>query len=257
MESKTKVGAVAAAASLIISAPIVLYRYFGDTGLQVASIVTTGLLTLALVTLYFQQYTVLDRQTQLMRQDFESELAYRGQITVEEDTIYINLRNIGRGAIRFIYLKSEIISDTGSLDVTPGRTQLSAVDNGSASLPGFSDVREFKGRVRFLLGEEDEERSYPFKFIPDKLAREGIEECRIRLTLSIVDETTESDDDIKEFQIVEQDLELGGIKKKEEEMEDGETKVIEYVDSTELEDAIKGVYPQDMVPRDHPLFDFD
>lgn len=243
---------VGLAAIVIIAAPPVLFILFGDPGLLGASVVTTGLLTLALVVLYFQQYTVLDRQTELMKRDYESSIAVAGQITAEDDYVYMDLKNAGRGAIRYMYLKSEVISDTGPVSLEPGHYQLRAVEDGETSLPGFGGPREFKGRVKIVYqsDEHDEKRSFPFKFITDPLAKAGIEECTIRLTLQIVDEITQDEEDITEFEIAEQELELVGKQEKEIETEEGDTEVREIVVSTPLSEGITPRRPQDIVPRD-------
>lgn len=243
---------VVAAAVLVIAAPPILFNTYGNAGLRAASIVTSGLLSLTLVVLYFQQYNVLNRQTELMEQEFESSIAYRGPVTAEEDTIYIKLSNAGRGAIRYVYLESEIVSDTETVSVKSGRTQLSAVEDGSKSLHEFCDAKEFEGKVRVLSGE-DENRNYPFKFISAKLMAAEIENCTIRLSLEIIDETQQSGKDPDEFEIAEQELDLGGIVEDEIELENGETKTIETAQSNSLSEAIKPKYPQDIIPRDSPF----
>ncbi|HET7325376.1 MAG TPA: hypothetical protein VFJ06_13700 [Halococcus sp.] len=245
---------VVAAAVLVIAAPPILFDIYGNAGLQAASIVTSGLLSLALIVLYFQQYNVLDRQTELMEQEFESQIALPRRITAEEDTIYINLGNMGRGTIRYVDLKSEIISDTGPVSVKPGLSPLSAIEDGSKSIPGFCDIKEFKGTVKMLSGN-GEDRRYPFRYFSDELVAAEIEKCTIRLTLEMIDETQQSSEDHDEFEIAEQELDLGEIVEHEIPSEDGETKTIKAPQSNTLSEAIKPKYPQDIIPRDSPFFD--
>jgi hypothetical protein len=244
-------------AILVIVAPIILFHLYGNAGLQAVSIVTPGLLSLALVVLYFQQHKLLDQQTQLMEQEFESSIALRGSVTAADDTVYLKLRNVGRGAIRYVYLQSEMISDTKPMSLKPGRYQLRTVENGSMSLPGFCEAREFKGKVRMILEDEERETddSRPFRFISPRLAEAGIEKCTIRLTLNVVDETDHIHNDYHEFEIAEQEIDIGGIEEHKYETKDGETKTIEVHASKSLSEAIKPIYPQDIVRRDLPFFD--
>ena len=247
--------AVIIAASAVIAAPPILFNLYGNEGLQAASIVTTGLLTLALVVLYFQQYTVLSRQTQLMEQEFESVVAYSGQITAEDDTIYIDIRNAGRGAIRLIYLRSEVVSDTGSLKIKPGYDQLSPVEGDSKYLPGFCDLREFKGRIRMTI-EEGERFNYPFRYISGRLAEEGIECCTVQLTLEIFDETAGANDEPEEFQIAEQEVEMGELEEYEIEQE-GKTQTFKQYESRTFTEAIGPMRPVDVMPRDSPHIEYE
>lgn len=256
-ESIVKGSVIIAAAAAVIAAPVVLFNRFGDTGLQAASIITSGLLSLVLIVLYFQQYTVLNRQTQLMKQKYETAISYKHHLTAEDDTLYIEIRNVGRGTIQIMYLKCEIISDTGTLNVKPGHDQLSAVEDGSKSLTGFSELREFKGTIGMALrGEDDEHRDYPFKHISNRLAAEGVETCTVRITLEIFDETEETSTEPEQIQIAEQEVEMGGLQEYEFE-KDGETKTLQQYESRSFSEAIRRIPPGGIAPRDSPYIEYE
>ena len=249
--------AVIIAASAVIAAPPILFNLYGNEGLQAASIVTTGLLTLALVVLYFQQYTVLSRQTQLMEQEFESAISYKPHLTAEDDTLYIEIRNVGRGTIQIMYIKSEIISDTGTLNVKPGYDQLSDVEDGSKSLTGFSGLREFKGTIGMALSDKDDEyQDYPFKHISSRLAAEGIQTCTVRITLEIFDETEETNREPEQVQIAEQDVGTGDLQRYDFEKE-GETKTLQQYESRSFSDAINRIPHDGIAPRDSSYIEYE
>lgn len=260
-ESIIRGSVIAVAALAVIAAPVILFTLYGNEGLQAASIITSGLLSLTLIVLYFQQYNLLDRQTELMKQEFETSLAIRGLVYADEDEIYVDLRNVGRGTIRYVYLRSELISDTGSLTVKPARYQLSAVEDDTRSLPGFCEAREFKGEVKMTVEdpENDRENRYPFRFVSGKLVDEGIVEGTIRLTLETVDETQQSDEDYGEFVIAEQEIDLGSIEEEEVEAEDVEMDTIVRRQSNTLSGGLRPIYGSstDIVPRNSAFFNPD
>lgn len=247
--------------------------------LQVASVAISGLLTLALVVLYYQQYsvqskqtdimkkqqavqkrqtrimeqqqTIDEKQTELMERDYESSVFSIGQITAKEDYIYLSLNNAGRGTAQQIHLRSEIVSDTGSLDIEPGWSQVITVEGRDSTLPGVSPPKDFKAEVRFIQRRKSgEEKTLPFQFIADKLAREGIDECTIHLTLKIDDESTHPEDDVIEREIADQEVMIPELVEEDISEEEGEADTLETIQSTQLEDAIKPKFPQDILPHD-------
>lgn len=262
----------------IILAPIGVYGIAGEAGLQITSVVISGLLTLALVVLYAHQYsaqseqtdimedqqavqerqtsimeqqqTIDEKQTELMERDYESEV-HIGQITAMGDYIYITLNNAGRGTVQQIHLRSEIVSDTGSLDIKPGRSQVTAVEGKGSTLPGFSPPKEFKAEVLFTQPRDSgEERIYPFRYFADELAQAGISECTIHLTLEIVDESTRTEEDIIEMEIADQEVTTSEVVEREVPAEVGKPDTFKAPLKTQLEDAIKLISPQDILPHD-------
>lgn len=263
----------------VILGPIVLYWKDGEAGLQVASVVISGLLTLALVVLYYQQYSVQNEQTnlmekqqavqerqtdimgqqqtihekqaELMERDYESSVARIGQITAKEDYIYIILKNGGRGTIQQMYLRSEIVSNTGSLEIEPGVSQVSAAEGQDSTLPAFSPPKKFKAKVNFTQPRESGKKSVlSFRYFANSLGQEGVEECTIRLTLEIIDENTRSDEDVIEFEIAEQEVTTSEIVEREVSSKEGESNTFAIPQKTQLEDAIKLKQPQDILPHD-------
>lgn len=224
------IGAIAA----IVSLPVV-YQEFGEAGIQGSSVVATGLLSLALVVLYFQQYSIQERQTDLMEQRYQSWVDQVGVITTDRDYVYMNLKNAGRGAAQEVFLRTEIVGDTGSVEIEPGVSPLTAVE-GDSSLQAFSPPREFKGKVSFSQPGDD--KTYPFTRIVDSLSRVGIEEATVRFTLEITDENTDSGE-TKERWITDKGVELPEPEEHELEAEDGETLDKMGVPSTTFSEALK------------------
>lgn len=250
-----------------------LYGIAGEVGLQIASIVISGFLTLALVVLYYQQYsvqskqtdimddqqavqekqtdimeqqqTINEKQTKLMERDYESSVAQIGQITAEGDYIYLSLNNAGRGIVQKIYLRSEIVSDMGSIDIEPGKSQVTTVEGNDSTLPGVSPPKDFKAEVQFIKPRESgEEGLFLFKYFTTLLAQEEISKCTICLTLEIFDENTRAEDDIIEREIANQELTIPELVT--EEVQPG----IETPQETQFEDAIELRLRQDILPHD-------
>ncbi|AGB36710.1 hypothetical protein [Natronococcus occultus] len=71
----------------IISVTIGLYLEFGDSGLQAASVIVSGFLSLALVVLYYQQYSTQSKQTDLM-EDQQSVQKRQTDIMEEQQSIW-------------------------------------------------------------------------------------------------------------------------------------------------------------------------
>lgn len=193
----------------IVVLPIIFYLAAGESIIDLFSVITTSLLSLALVVLYFQQATLLDKQTELMHRDYQSALSKRGRLVADEDEITVELKNTGRGKVRRVYLKSEIVSDTGDLDVAFGRVPMKNVENDSRELQPDSDFERFSGRVTFrILSSEslDEERGLPFKMVSRMLSEEGFSSCTLKLTLEILDEGIIEEEFSYEIEVAEQEL---------------------------------------------------
>ncbi|MDG5759391.1 hypothetical protein QA600_08555 [Natronococcus sp. A-GB1] len=254
LSTRQQMTLIGVAAFLIITVPDLIYMWHGESGLQSTSISISGLLTLALVVLYFQQYSTQSKQTDLMEdqqsvqkrqtsimedqqsiwerqaeimdqqrsiQETQNELMERrldssvarvGEITADGDKIHLSLKNSGRGAVKLMYLRSEIIGDTGSVEVEPGYSQLTAVE-GDSSLPPFSPPKEYKARVEIgQTGLDGRVKGYPFKKISGDLSEaqmeEDIGELKVRFTLEINDENTRPEDfeTVKEFELGEQEI---------------------------------------------------
>ena len=247
---------VVAGIVLVVGSPPVLFYNFGSPGLRAASIITSGILSLSLVFLYFQQYDMLDRQTTLMEREYDTSIAVRGQVFADEDTIYLTLRNTGRGAVRNIYLRSEIVSDTKPIEAMAGYYQLRTVNGDQRFLPGFSGAMDFKGDVRIgTFDPRDEERHIRFEHFTHQLAVEGIRECTVRLTLEIIDETDQSYESPDEFQIAEQDVKLRVIEKEDREPDATESERT-LPTSTYFSEGIPPEFPSEVMPRNNGLIDW-
>ena len=224
-------------AVLALIAPITAYLVAGAVGLEIVGITATLLLTLALVVLYFQQFTVLDRQTTVMQRDYESALNTRRDPVADEDEVSLSLRNGGRGKIHRVYLQSEIVSDTGDLEVAPGIVPMKNADTGELELPAHSDTERFTGTVLFRIlsfDNIDPDRGWSFRYVSRYLSEQGIDTCELKLTLQIRDEGRLHEEYSYEVPIAEQELTLHEPKEVEI---DGET--VMKPQSTTLEEAIK------------------
>lgn len=181
--------AILLAVLTIVISPILVYSSFGNTGVEILSVIVGSLLTLALVILYFQQYSILEKQVELRHREYRSALSKAGTIVANDDTIYIKLKNKGRGKVTRMFIKSEILSETGDIDIGFGRNILKNVETDSTELEPNSDFQEFKAQVTFtILSSDHPDRGYPFKYITNQLSRIGITSCTLQLTLEVVDE---------------------------------------------------------------------
>lgn len=241
IESRRILVLVGVAVLGIFALPLVLFCLYGRLGLEAASVMITGILTLSLVLLYFQQYKVLEGQSALMERDYQSAVVKRGPVVAKEDEVTVQLENQGRGTVQQMYLRSEIASSTGSLVLSPGRSLL-ASDDDSLTLSPFSELTEFTGTVNLVWETDDDERVLPFSYFTSRLLRRGIETCVIELTLEIIDEGTVDKESIKEFTIAEQEVDFSVS-------EEG----MAYP-ATKLSDSLPSKYPSNIVAHDSPLF---
>lgn len=231
-------GWVVIAILVIVSLPIGLSMTIGRLALDVFSVITTSLLSLGLVLLYFQQSRMLDKQTELVRRDYMSRLQRRETLIADEDNINIQLKNKGRGKVHRMFLKSEIVSDTGNLDIGFGRVNMESVESGSLEIPPHSDYNEFTGEVRFRMRSSDkfdDDRGFPFQYISSKLSQEGFSSCTLKLTLEIIDEGTIDEKD--EVEIAKQEMYFN-----EPEIRETAEGEIERHRATKLEEAIESDY---------------
>jgi len=227
----------------VIFAPLMIYSEYGIEGIEVASVIITGLLTLSLVVLYFQQYTILEKQTQLQHREYQSSLTKIGTIVADDDTLTFKLKNKGRGKIKHIFLKSEIISGTSELDISFGRVKLKDKKSGSTELSSDSEVREFEGKPNFrVLNWNNPDRHYTFKFISSRLSRQEINSCTIQLTLEVVDESILEGQFSQEIEIAKQEIQLEGKQQKEITNQHGEKEKREYITSTTIEEGLDSDY---------------
>ncbi|AGB36711.1 hypothetical protein [Natronococcus occultus] len=113
--------AVLGAIVAIVSLPFV-YREFGEAGIQASSVVTTGLLTLALIVLYFQQYSTQSKQTDLQRSQKEiMQVQYEPQIrihgaTFTETEVSLVLSNGGNGSAENIRIRCDLLVNFDDYD---------------------------------------------------------------------------------------------------------------------------------------------
>ena len=236
----------------ILTIPMALNYAFPIVGLDTASIVIPGFLSLLLVFLYFQQYRLLDRQTSFMEREYSSTIARRGQIFADGDTVYLSLRNTGRGTVRYIFLRSEVVDDIEKVENSAGYYQLRTVDGDRRSLSGHSNIEHFEGQVQIgghnNQGEEIHKR---FEHFSSDLARAGIGKCTVRLTLEIIDETDQAYESPEEFQIAEQKMELISRKQSASESEDDESEESVYFVPTKFSEGLPPIFPQDIMPVDN------
>lgn len=228
------------AVGLVIAFPIVLFGAIGSAGVQVFSVIVTSLLTLALVVLYFQQYSILDRQTALMSRDYQSVLTKYGTAVADDDEVRVRLKNSGRGKVRRLFLKSEIASETGTLELGYGRVTMKNADDGSIEIPPESDVHDYVGQVRFRVlnhPEYDPDRWFQFSHISRMLSGRGVESVRLKLSLEVIDEGIVDDEFSQTIDIVDQVLSLDPPKSR---VIDGEETTVAR--STSVEDAIGSRY---------------
>lgn len=205
--STRKKWAIGIAAVVIVLLPILLLWLIGKAGLRVASIITAGLLSLALVVLYDQQRSIQKRQVKLRERDFESNITWREKPTVNGDEIFIELKNEGRGTANSIKLRSEIITETGSVEIDPGFSRLVSTENESGTLHGPSRFKQFTGDIRLSTQVHS---NLPFRLVSEDLIEEEVPTCTVRMSLEVADESTASTDD-NPIPIAEQEVKLAQI----------------------------------------------
>lgn len=228
---------------VIIGAPPILYSEVGTDAIQVSSVMVSGLLSLSLVVLYYQQYGILKKQTELQKTEYQSQLTKRGTIVANEDHLTFNIKNKGRGKVTSMFLKSEIISDTGDLEIDFGRRLLKNKYSGSSELPPNSEVREFEAEVNFrVLNWDNPDRGYSFKHISSRIARQNIDSCIIKLTLEVIDESLIEGQFSQEIEVGTQELQLKSEVEEEITNEDGELETKVYYPSTTIEDGLNAEY---------------
>jgi len=227
----------------ILIGPMLVYSEYGREGIEVSSVIITGLLTLSLVILYFQQYSILEKQTELQHREYRSSLAKRGTIVADGDNLTFRLQNKGRGKVVSMFLKSEITSDTGELDIGFGRTQLKSKETPSTELSPDSRIKEYVAEANFrVLNWKDSKRHYPFRFISSRLSRQDINSCIIKLTLEVVDESIVEGQFSHEFEIARQELQIKSGKEKEITSKEGDTEKRMYYSSTTIEEGLDSDY---------------
>ncbi|WP_160135744.1 hypothetical protein [Halococcus salsus] len=140
-----------------------------------------------------------------MEREYATSIARRGHMYADGDTLYMTLRNSGRGNIRSVYLKSEITSDTGGIDCKPGYYQLRTIEGDERMLSGLSNAIDFEGEVHIdcYLEAVGELRRMPFEQFTSRLVREGINSCKVRLTLEFVDERDQRYESLDSFEVDE------------------------------------------------------
>lgn len=228
---------------VIIGAPLIIYSEFGTDAIQVSSVMVSGLLSLSLVVLYYQQYGILKKQTKLQRREYQSQLTKRGTIVADDDYLTFNIKNKGRGKVTSMFLKSEVISDTGELEVDFGRTLLKNKDTGSSELPPDSEVKEFEAKANFrVLNWDNPDRGYSFKHISSRIARQNIDSCVIKLTLEVIDESLIEGQFSQEVEVATQELQLEGEVEKQITNENGDLETKVYYPSTTIEDSLDAEY---------------
>lgn len=195
----------------IIAFPILLFQLAGPAAVQVFSVITSSILTLGLVLLYFQQYSILDKQTTLMHRDYQSAIAQRQSVVADGDNIRVKLKNSGRGKVRRLFLKSEITSETGDLELDYGRVRMRSTRDGSFEIPAKSEFQDYEGKVNFRwlnADNTDPDRPFSFSLISQRLAAQGIETVRLKLTIEVIDEGVIEDEFSYTINIVDQELKL-------------------------------------------------
>lgn len=227
-------------AGAIIILPIVLYFCFGGLGVEIFSIIVTSLLTLSLVVLYFQQSRILDKQTELMHRDYQSALVKRGDVIADDDTVRFKMRNAGRGKVRKMFLKCEVVSDTGNVDVEYGRVPIQSVEDGSHEIAPESEWKDYEAEVRFRIPSiqtTEDERAFPFKMLTKQLSHEGIDSLTLKLTIEVIDEGIVEGNFSYINSIAEQEIEVSGPVTEEI---DGEERTRHL--STSLEESLGSNY---------------
>ena len=205
------ISVVIAAFILIAAIPSAFYIIVGNEGLRLSSIIVSGGLSLALVALYKQQQEILEKQTELMNREFQSAISLYPLTVAEDDNIIMKLRNEGRGKVRRIFLRSEMISETGDLEVAPARTLVKKEEDNSVEVPSESIREKYSAEVRLAITSSDnpeDTRKLPFRMIARALSGQGIDNCSIKLTLEVLDERVTNDDISYEIDLAEQELEL-------------------------------------------------
>lgn len=227
--------------------------YLGADGITGVAAFWTGLLTLALIVLYYQQSKILDRQTRWMKRRHESAVAVRPPLVADGDTVYVEVENGGPGAVITMRLKTELVDpEVDGLGIRSGAYQLRTPRANDTKLSPYSERRWFEATTRLEIHDSKDARRYPFRFLSSRLREAGVEECTLRFTLEIVDEAR-FDDAPEQLPLGEQKVQLNDAKTTEiPGGEDGPRKV-EFYPPTSLEEGLPPNWPQTVLPMDSPL----
>jgi predicted ABC-type exoprotein transport system permease subunit len=93
---------------LIIVVPISVFVSYGIGAVEVISVISSSLLTLGLVVLYFRQQSTMEKQTKLMNREYISSLHFAPSALADGDELIFELKNTGRGKVRHIQMESRI-----------------------------------------------------------------------------------------------------------------------------------------------------
>lgn len=225
---------------VILITPFALGVIFGTGAVSAASAGISGVLSLSLIVLYYQQSQIQQRQIQLLERDFESDVSVQPPVFAEEDEVRFGVRNNGRGAVKRMYLSSELVGDIGDLKLEPGWTHLKTVDSEEVFLESFSKMRKFKATVKLANPEDDGAR--PFKWASLKILQSNVDSVTLKLTLEIIDEETRKEEHIKEIEIAEREILRENL--------DGLTTL---EDSLAVEGSLSAQVSQGIFPHDHPF----
>lgn len=199
--------AIILAIVLIIVVPISLFLSYGIGAVEVISVISSSLLSLGLVILYFRQQSTMEKQTKLMNREYISNLHFAPSALADGDELIFELKNTGRGKVRHIQMESEIDDIPGSVEIEAGETSLSNYENGDFELEPNSGYKRYSGKPKFINPRIAEDRELPFKFASSPLSSEDIDKCRLKVHLKVTDESLESP---HTFEIANQEIGIGG-----------------------------------------------
>jgi len=179
----------------------------GVRQLRFFSVITSSVLSLGLIVLYFRQQSTLEKQTRLMNREYVSSLNFAPYALADGDEIIFELKNTGRGNVKRIQMQSEITSDTSDIDMQTGETTLTHCESGSFELEPSSEYERYSGSAKFTQPKQFGERELPFSIFSNQLSSVGVDSCQMRIQLEVADESLDSP---HLFEIANQEIDTVG-----------------------------------------------
>ena len=243
---------------LIIITPIFLFVELGESWINVFSVISTTLLTLFLVVLYTQQYRLLNRQTNLMRREYQSTISISPRVGADDRKVITQLKNTGRGNIQRLILKSEIIGQTSDIEISPAKSVFVEEGTDNQMLPANSEGHKF-GAIPRLKHDSDsnENNVHRLKYFISRLSQTDLDSITLRLTLEVVDEDITEDYSMS-IEIAEQELPLPESEVHEYEKDNGEIMELQSAPGWTIEECVSegDVDPNaDIISVNSPFFD--
>lgn len=170
----------------------IAYVVFGLPGLAALGIVTVGSLVWLLAGLSYIQSQHLEANGERLETDLSSIPLQQGPAIVDDNEVFVELGNGGRGEIQAIHLEVTVHGEFDEFDLGPGRTALTPVESDKESVPlrPFGPYREFSATAKVGVRDgPDGYRQYPFDDVAVRLRRAGYRRFEVSVRVLAEDPT--------------------------------------------------------------------